>query len=540
VEAGQDVAVDLQIGAELVRDAAKRAPADDAAELKERARAVTGKDQRAATKAALDAQLAELVAAYPDDRGSTTYDRELEIVVDRERARFSAWYELFPRSLGDGRHGTLRDVIEHLPYVAGLGFDVLYLPPIHPIGREHRKGRNNTEHAVAGDVGSPWGIGAAEGGHTAIHPDLGTLDDLGALLAAAAEHGLEIALDLAYNCAPDHPWVREHPEFFRKRPDGSIQYAENPPKRYQDIYPLDFESAAWQELWDALRDVVRFWVDRGVRMFRVDNPHTKAFPFWEWLIRTVKEDTPDVLFLSEAFTRPRVMEHLAKIGFTQSYTYFTWRTSAWELRQYLEELTQTDRVEYFRPNFWPNTPDILPYHLHGGHRPTFAVRLILAATLTANYGIYGPAFELLEGRALAPEREEYLDSEKFELRSWELDREDSLAELITRVNAIRREHPALQLDRTLRFHETGNDALLAYSKQLGDDLVVIVANLDPWQAQSGMLQLPLHDLGVDGDGAYRVHDLIGGARYTWHGPSNYVELDPSILPAHVLHVEPQP
>ncbi|MGE5231771.1 MAG: alpha-amylase family glycosyl hydrolase, partial [Deltaproteobacteria bacterium] len=457
------------------------------------------------------------------------------------RARFSTWYELFPRSCATevGRHGTFRDCETRLPYVAAMGFDVLYLPPIHPIGRSHRKGRNNETLATPGDVGSPWAIGGPEGGHTAIHPDLGTLEDFRRLLAKAREHGLEVALDIAFQCSPDHPWVRDHPEWFRGRPDGTIQFAENPPKRYQDIYPLDFETPAWRELWEELKNVILYWVEQDVRLFRVDNPHTKAFDFWEWAVIEVKAVHPEVLFLSEAFTRPRVMYRLAKLGFSQSYTYFTWRNTKDELIEYFTELTDTPVRDYFRPSLWPNTPDILPEFLQLGGRHAFAIRLVLAATLGANYGIYGPAFELGENAPREPGSEEYLHSEKYELKRWNLDAPDSLAALITRVNRARRENPALQQDRSLRFHGSDNPVLLCYSKTTPDltNTVLVVVNLDPFHPQVGWVDLDLAALGIPADHAYELEDLIGGSRHLWQGPRGYVDLAPDVAPAHVFLVQ---
>jgi starch synthase (maltosyl-transferring) len=540
VDAEQDVAVDLEIGARLVRDAAARSEGADRVALERAAAQLV--QPTAGAEQGLAATLAELVRRVAERGFAASLARPLEITVERERARFSAWYELFPRSAGPaGRHGTFADVEARLPAIAAMGFDVVYLPPIHPIGRDHRKGPNNAEAATPGDVGSPWAIGSREGGHTAIHPELGTQAELDRLIARAATHGLELALDLAFQCAPDHPWVSEHPEWFRHRPDGTIQYAENPPKRYQDIYPLDFECEEWPALWAALLDVVRFWIGHGIAIFRVDNPHTKPLPFWEWLIGEVKAEHPETIFLAEAFTRPKVMNRLAKAGFSQSYTYYTWRTTAWELRRYVEELTATNAREYFRPSFWPNTPDILPEQLQTEGRATFISRLVLAATLSSNYGIYGPAFELCESRAVRAGSEEYLDSEKYQLRHWELDDPDSLNALITLVNAARRDNPALQRTVGIRFHETGNDALLAYSKtgEDGDNVVICVVSLDGHNTQSGWLELPLGELGIDETHAYQVHDLLGGGRYLWHGGRNFVELDPHVVPAHIFRVRRQ-
>jgi starch synthase (maltosyl-transferring) len=556
IDAGQEVSAELLSGALLIEHALVRAHGPDRRRLRSFAKALrAGADEPAltvlprakaeraridASEAAVAQELAELMDRYPDRRFAVTYPAELPVLVDRERAAYSAWYELFPRSAAPkpGRHGTFRDVEARLPYVAGMGFDVLYLPPIHPIGRTHRKGKNNSQKAQRGDSGSPWAIGGPEGGHTAIHPELGTMEDFEHLVAAAREHGLEIALDLAYQCSPDHPWAREHPEWFHHRPDGSIQHAENPPKKYEDIYPLDFETDAWRELWAELKAVVDFWIERGVRIFRVDNPHTKPFRFWEWLIAEVKSEHPDVILLSEAFTRPKVMYRLAKLGFTQSYTYFAWRNAKWELTEYMRELTETEVREYFRPNLWTNTPDILTEPLQTGGRTTFMARLILAATLGASYGIYGPAFELMEHEAVAPGKEEYLNSEKYEIRHWKLDRPDSLAEFIALVNRIRRENPALHSNRTLRFHTVDGDHLMAYSKVADDheNVILVVVNLDPEHRQSGFVRLDLHELGIEHGRPYQVHDLLTGARYLWQGPDNYVELNPSIVPAHILRI----
>jgi starch synthase (maltosyl-transferring) len=537
VEAGQDVSVDLLIGAELVEAARKRATLVHAGWLSTFAEALRAGGVEGARQA-LSPELARLMSLCGERRFATTYDKELEVVVDRERARFGAWYELFPRSCSavPGRHGTFKDLEERLEYVASMGFDVLYLPPIHPIGRSFRKGRNNSTVVSQDDPGSPWAIGSAEGGHKAVHPQLGTLDHFRHLIERAKQYGLELALDIAFQCAPDHPYVSEHPEWFRQRPDGAIQYAENPPKKYQDIYPFDFETEQWRELWEELKSVVQFWVDQGVRIFRVDNPHTKPFPFWEWLIAEIKRDCPEAIFLAEAFTRPKVLYGLAKVGFTQSYNYFPWRNTKWELTQYLTELTQTRVREFMGANLWPNTPDILPEYLQFGGRPAFMARLILAATLGPSYGIYGPAYELCENRPIAPGREEYLDSEKYEIKSWDIDRPDSIRELIGRVNQIRRENPAFRANHNLRFHEIDNEQIIAYSKSSEDQSneVLVVVNLDPNYKQSGFITLPLEGLGLDPRQPYQAHDLLTDARYLWHGARNYLELDPQTVPAHIF------
>jgi starch synthase (maltosyl-transferring) len=418
-----------------------------------------------------------------------------------------------------------------------MGFDVLYLPPIHPIGTTERKGKNNAASAEEGDVGSPWAIGGEAGGHTAIHPELGTLDDFRSFQRRAQAAGLEVALDMAFQASPDHPFVREHPEWFQKRPDGTIQYAENPPKKYQDIYPFHFESEQWRGLWDALRGTFDFWIAEGVRIFRVDNPHTKPLPFWEWVIREIKQTHPDVIFLAEAFTRPKIMYRLAKGGFSQSYTYFAWRNTKYELIEYFEEITKPPVSDFFRPNAWPNTPDILPEFLQYGGRPAFTIRLILAATLAANYGIYGPPFERWQGTAREHGSEEYRDSEKYQLQHWSPE-DDSMSELIAVVNRVRRENPALQQNATLTFHDTTNDDILCYSKCSGDgtNVIVTVVNLDPYNTQAGWLELNLKALGIDEKGPFQVHDLLSHARFTWHGARNFVQLNPHVVAAHVFRI----
>jgi starch synthase (maltosyl-transferring) len=540
-EARQDIHVDLKTGALIAEGMAERAQGTDAQRLREWAAAIvdTRRDMEARIALTQADSVRELVYLYPDPDIVLTWDSPLEVTVDRERARFSTWYELFPRSAASepGKHGTFADVEKLLPYVASMGFDVLYMPPIHPVGVTERKGPNNNPKAAPGDPGSPWAIGGAEGGHKSIHPELGTLDDFKRLVANAGEHGIEIALDIAFQTTPDHPYVREHPEWFLKRPDGTIQYAENPPKRYQDIYPFHFESEAGQALANELRSVVEYWISQGIRIFRVDNPHTKPFPFWEGLIGEIRRLRPDVIFLAEAFTRPKVMYRLAKLGFTQSYNYFPWRNTKHELIEYFTELSQPPVSEFFRANLWPNTPDILPEYLQYGGRPGFMIRLVLAATLGASYGIYGPPFELMDGRPIEPGKEEYYDSEKYQIRHWNREDPASLREFIALVNRIRRENAPLQSDRGLKFHGTDNDNLVAYSKTRGSgDSVLVAVNVDPHHAQSGWLQLDLATLGLPESGTYQVHDLLSGQRFLWQGPRNFVSLDPARGPAHIFRI----
>ncbi len=539
--AGHDVHVDLLIGAGLIEAAAGRATGDDAGLLRRWARRIREEtDMQSATSLALEEERFRAIQRYPDRQFATRYEKPLAVVVDGEKACFSTWYEVFPRSCSPeaGRHGTFRDCEAWLPYIASMGFDVVYLPPVHPIGRAFRKGKNNSVVAEPGDVGSPWAIGSEEGGHSSVHPQLGTLGDFRHFVSQAKEHGLEVALDIAFQCTPDHPYVKQHPEWFRKRPDGTIQYAENPPKTYQDIYPLDFESQHWRALWDELKNIFQFWIDHGVRIFRVDNPHTKPFAAWEWVIGEIKKEHNDVLFLAEAFTRPHVMYRLAKLGFSQSYTYFTWRNTKQELTEYFTELTRTEVREYFRPNLWPNTPDILSEFLQVGGRPAFMIRLILAATFGASYGIYGPAFELCENTPVQAGSEEYLNSEKYELKHRDLHSAWSLKDLISRINRIRRENPALQSNRNLRFHDTDNPMLICYSKATDDlsSVIVVIVNLDSFHRQTGWVHLDLAALGLGSDQAFQVHDLLGDGHYLWQGPRNYVELTPESLPAHILRV----
>lgn len=543
----QDIPLQLQIGAALLEEAAGRAKGPDAQRLTEGAadlRALAA-ERKAHYKEPFADELIEIAARYPDLTYATRHTADLPVWVDRERARFSAWYELFPRSFAPvaGDHGTLRDVIPQLPAIAAMGFDILYMPPIHPIGTQYRKGKNNNVKAEPGDVGSPWAIGAPEGGHTSIHPQLGTLEDFAALSNAAKLQGMELALDIAFQCSPDHPWVSAHTDWFKMRPDGTIQYAENPPKKYQDIYPIDFESRDWRALWDALHEVFTFWIARGVKVFRVDNPHTKALPFWEWCIGAILAVTPDVIFLAEAFTRPHVMYSLAKAGYTQGYTYFTWRNSKADLQAYFEEICNPPVSNFFRPNVWPNTPDILHEQLQTGGRSVFTQRAILAATLSANWGIYGPAFELCEGRAAKPSAgkkgsEEYLDSEKYQLRTWDLTDSVSIAPLLTQLNEIRRSNPALQRNEHLHFHTTQNDQVMCYSKSTddGSNTVLVAINLDPQSEHSAWIKLAMDQLGLPYEAEFEVEDLLLGARFSWKEWS-YVALKPE-QPAHILRILP--
>jgi starch synthase (maltosyl-transferring) len=541
IESHRDVRGEWLIGADMIEETASRAAPEDAVILHDWVRVLRDEQSLETVKqSVLEDELAAIVRRYPDRRFAERYRTELCLVIDRQKAAFSAWYEMFPRSCASepGRHGTLRDCEARLPHIAAMGFDVLYLPPIHPIGHTFRKGKNDEMAAGPDDVGSPWAIESEEGGHTDVHPKLGTFGDLERLIAKAEEHDIEIALDLAFQCSPDHPYVRQHPEWFRKRPDGSIQYAENLPKKYQDISPLDFETSQGRELWEELKRVVLFWIGHGARLFRVYNPHTKAIPFWEWMIGEVKEQYPDVVFLAEAFTRPKLMYRLAKVGFSQSYIYFTWRNTKPELTNYFQHLTESGEREYFRPNLWPNTPDILPEFLQTGGRPAFMIRLVLAAKLGVNYGIYGPAFERCENNPRKPGSEEYLNSEKYELKHWGSASAGSLKDFIARINRIRRENPARQRDENLCFHETDNPEVICYSKATNDlsDIVIVLCNLNPFHRQTGWIQLDLASLGLDASRTFQAHDLLGESRFVWRGARNYFELTPEHLPAHIMKV----
>ena len=543
IEANVDYGVDLLIGANLIENVL-----DVHKNISEKERKFLDKvinEFRAEDEAPEDRigyilsnRLSQVMLPYPVKNHISATAMEYAVRVERAKANFSTWYEVFPRSLGEGteKHGTFSDCINFLSYVAEMGFDVLYLPPIHPVGQTRRKGRNNSVTAQPGEPGSPWAIGGSEGGHKAIHPELGTMEDFQRLVQRAAELNIEIALDIAFQCSPDHPYVTEHPGWFKHRPDGSLQYAENPPKKYEDIYPLNFETDDWQNLWQELKSVFLFWINKDVKIFRVDNPHTKSLNFWEWVTNEINQEYPEVIFLSEAFTRPKVMNSLAKKGFTQSYTYFTWRNTKYELTTYCKELVNTNVIEYFRPNFWPNTPDILPEFLQVTNRAGFIQRLVLAATLSSNYGIYGPAFELMDSIPLAPGKEEYMNSEKYELKNWNTDNPRSLKKIISRVNQIRRNNKALQNTHSLKFHEINNEALIAYSKSTDDfsNIILVVVNLDPYHTHSGWLKFPLHEFDMDHHTPYQVHDLIGGAYFLWSGEHNFVELNPGIMPVHLF------
>jgi starch synthase (maltosyl-transferring) len=540
VEARQDVAVELQIGAALVSAAASRASGADKLRLASVGSRI-GDSERTSDGArlALSDQVARLMARHPDRSRAARYP-ELRLTVDPPKGLLSAWYELFPRSWAKerGRHGTFRDLEAVLPYVSGMGFDVLYLPPIHPIGRTHRKGKNNALAARPDDPGSPWAIGSLEGGHKAVHPELGTLEDFRRFVKASGKQGLEVALDIAFQCSPDHPYVKEHPEWFKLRPDGRIQFAENPPKKYEDIYPFNFETEDRAGLWEELKSVFLFWAEQGVHIFRVDNPHTKPFAFWEWTIAEVKREVPDAIFLSEAFTRPRLMERLTKSGFTQSYTYFAWKTTKEEIAEYFKGLTSPPLSDYFRPNAWPNTPDILTEYLVKGGRSAFIARLVLAATLSASYGIYGPAFELREHTPAEPGSEEYLNSEKYELKRWNIGRSDNLSGLIAQINAIRRENAALQANERLRFHPVDNENIIAYSKctENADNVVLTLVNLDPRRTQSGAVALPLSDWGLDGRRSFALDELLSGDTVRLSARQLRVTLDPKVNPATIFRV----
>jgi starch synthase (maltosyl-transferring) len=555
-DSAQDIPLALTVGANHLDGIATRGRGDDkialtaaAVELRALAAAKLPFYEKSATLAVVHDEIVELTAKYPNTLLATHSVKELPLWVDRKRARYSTWYGLFPRSCSPipSEHGTLRDVEARLPEIAAMGFDVLYMPPIHPIGSTFRKGKNNSVTSEPSDVGSPWAIGAQEGGHTEILPALGTLYDFKSLLRAAKENDMELALDVAFHCSPNHPWVKTHPDWFTQRPDGTIQYAENPPKNYQDIYPFNFETSDWRGLWEALCNIFKFWIDLGLRIFRVDNPHTKALPFWEWCITEIHTQAPDAVFLAEAFTRPRVMFSLAKGGFSQCYTYFTWRTDKHGLQSYFEEICSPPVSDFFRPNVWPTTPDILPIQLQieepTERRAMFMQRAILAATLSSNYGIYGPAYELCEWRPAKPDHgeatsEEYLDSEKYEIRSWDRSDPISIAPLIRLLNRIRHENLALQSNHDLQFHPSEGLQTLCYSKATPDrvNTIITIVNLDPRNEQTQWIELALDKLSLPQDAIFEVEDLLTNVKYTWRGPRNYIILKPDVIPAHILRI----
>jgi starch synthase (maltosyl-transferring) len=487
----------------------------------------------------LSPEFASIVHEHPLVQHAHTYHKQLKVVVEHEKANFSAWYELFPRSASlDRKHGTFKDVIRLLPRISAMGFDVLYLPPIHPIGKVNRKGKNNNVKADPGEPGSPWAIGSDEGGHKSILTELGSLESYKLLISEARKHDIDVALDIAFQCAPDHPYVKDHPEWFKQRPDGSIQYAENPPKKYQDIYPFNFENENWFGLWNELKSIITYWIDQGVKIFRVDNPHTKPVAFWEWAIHEVNKEYSDIIFLSEAFTRPKVMASLAKIGFTQSYTYFTWRVSKQELTEYMNELVFGPSRNYFRPNFWPNTPDILPYHLQHQGENIFIIRLALAATLSSNYGIYGPAYEWHDNIPM-PGKEEYFNSEKYEIKHHDWKKTNSMTDIISILNAARKNNKALQSTWNLQFCTIENENLLGYLKATDDlsNIILLVVNLDAHSRQSGYIQLPLSTLKINGRVNVKAHDIVTDEQYTWTQEWNYIELDPYKMPFHLFKLE---
>jgi starch synthase (maltosyl-transferring) len=526
-------------GAAIVKAAAGRARnRADAVRLGEFAEQIAKAANSEVYAIAQSGELEVLMATHPNRADATQYDPAPRVVVDRSAALFGAWYEFFPRSAeGRADHGsTFRDCLARVDDAKAMGFDVIYFPPIHPIGHTNRKGRNNAITCEPGDPGVPWAIGSEAGGHKAVEPSLGTLEDFDWLQKEVRKRGMEIALDFAINCSPDHPYVKQHPEWFYKRPDGTIKYAENPPKKYEDIYPLNFRCENWRELWAEMKSIVLFWAEHGVRIFRVDNPHTKPVPFWEYLISGVREKYPDAIFLSEAFTRPKMMKALAKAGFNQSYTYFTWRSSKQEVIEYFTELTQTEMSEYFRPNLWPNTPDILPFVLQEGGRPAFMTRVMLAATLSPLYGIYS-GYELCENKPL-PGREEYLDSEKYQFKERDWNAPGNIKDWIIRINQIRKQNRALQMYTNLRFYPADNDAILFYGKMTAarDNIILVVVNLDPFRKQNSFVHVPIEEFGQMESEVYQVHDLLSGARYTWRGRQNYIELDPEVQPAHIFLV----
>jgi starch synthase (maltosyl-transferring) len=538
---GQDMRTELLIGANFLEEMTKLYPASVAELIRQYAVKLSDLNQyQSAIEHILSPDFEALVETYPYKRFVTTYAKNLRVRVGRTKELFSAWYEFFPRSAASevGKHGNFKDAERIIPRVAELGFDVIYFPPIHPIGKINRKGKNNATTAQAGEPGSCWAIGSDEGGHKAIHPELGTLDDFRAFIQEAAKYGIEVAMDIAFQAAPDHPWIKEHPEWFVWRPDGTIAYAENPPKKYQDIVPINFESSDWKNLWEELKSVFVYWLEQGVKIFRVDNPHTKAFRFWEWCIQEVQKEYPDAIFLAEAFTRPKVMAELAKLGYTQSYTYFTWRNTRKEMEQYMTEISKTASKEHFRPNFWPNTPDILAYELMNANANQFVKRFILAATLSSNYGMYGPAYEFMDNTPMGNGKEEYYNSEKYEIKVHDWSLRNRMTDIITRINRIRKENTALQDTFNIHFTNTSNEQLMSYLKISSDrrNIIWCIVNFDPEHTQSGMIEVPKQLLGVKSGQRLKLEELLLGETYFWSTESNYVELNPYRYPAHILRL----
>lgn len=537
--AGQYLSVELQEGVLLLEKTSKNFPKSKIAPLLKYAKILADeKGYKESIATVLSEEFKQLIKTFPLKQFVTTYDHNLRIRVERHKALFSTWYEFFPRSASPdpARSGTFKDCEALLPRVAEMGFDVLYFPPIHPIGKINRKGKNNAVTAEPGEPGSPWAIGSDEGGHKAVNPELGKMKDYERLIKAAKKLDIEIALDLAFQCAPDHPYVKEHPEWFIWRPDNSIMYAENPPKKYQDIVPLDFECDDWEKLWEELKSVIFFWVEKGVKIFRVDNPHTKPIPFWEWAMAETHKKYPEVLFLAEAFTRPKIMASLAKVGFNQSYSYFTWRNNKQELQEYLTELTQTESRNYFRPNFWPNTPDILPYHLQDGNSNIFVQRVLLAATLSSNYGLYGAAYEMMDNKGNFNGKEEYLDSEKYEAKHYNWNLRNRLTSAITKINSIRQENTALQSTWNIQFTKTDNEHLMSYIKVAEDNIIWCIVNLDPNNNQAGFVEVPKELLNLENGVNLQVQDLLTDQLFQWNNDWNYVQLNPDYYPMHVLKV----
>lgn len=538
IAAEEAVAVEILIGKEHLVKIAKKAKGQHLKKTKEIISIFSdSKKYNQAIEILQQKDLLEIIKLYPIIENSTVYGVTQEVKVEHKKTEFSSWYEFFPRSTSSeiGKHGTFKDCKTAIDFVHKLGFDVIYFPPIHPIGNSHRKGKNNSTTSLPGEPGSPWAIGNEMGGHKAIHPQLGSMQDFEELLSYASKKNIDIALDIAFQASPDHPYVKQHPEWFKWRPDGTVQYAENPPKKYQDVLPFNFETDAWESLWEELKSVFLFWAEKGVKIFRVDNPHTKPFIFWEYVINEVKKKFPETIFLSEAFTRPKIMARLAKLGFTQSYTYFTWRYSKQELTDYMNELTKGELKDYFRPNFWPNTPDILPYYIQNKGFEISAIRFVLAATLSSNYGLYGPVYDLLE-TAPMPGKEEYFNSEKYEIRNWDWQTITPFRKLIAQINSIRRENPALQKTNNINFCDNDNPQLLSFIKTEGENKLYIIINLDPEHKQSGFCRLP-KELVNQNKISVQIKDLISGEKYVWDKEWNYVELNPQISYLHIFEIK---